>query len=109
MQGVFLDVHLQHEPQQTCRRVARVGERALNISYRTRIVTLGPAGRDFHNFNVVYRDDPAFEVVAFTATRIPGIAGRRYPTALAGTPYPDGIAIAPETELDRCLAGHARG
>ena len=45
---------------------------------------MGAAGRDFHNFNVVYRDDPAFEVVAFTAAQIPGIAGRRYPAALAG-------------------------
>lgn len=49
-----------------------------------RVLILGAAGRDFHNFNMVYRDDPAVTVVAFTATQIPGIAGRRYPTALAG-------------------------
>src|SRR3990170_5938793 len=67
---------------------------------RTRIVILGAAGREFHNFNVVYRDDPAVEVVAFTATQIPGIAGRRYPAALAGPLYPEGIAILPEAELD---------
>lgn len=50
-----------------------------------RLVILGAAGRDFHNFNVVYRDDPSVTVVAFTATQIPGIAGRRYPASLAGT------------------------
>jgi predicted GTPase len=56
-------------------------------------VILGAAGRDFHNFNVVYRDNPRFEVVAFTAAQIPDIAGRRYPAALAGARYPDGIPI----------------
>jgi predicted GTPase len=60
---------------------------------------MGAAGRDFHNFNVVYRDDPDTEVVAFTATQIPGIEGRRYPPALAGPRYPDGIEIHPEEEL----------
>lgn len=65
-----------------------------------RTVIMGAAGRDFHNFNVVYRDDPATEVVAFTAAQIPGIAGRRYPPALAGPRYPDGIAIVAEDELD---------
>ncbi|MBM3530380.1 MAG: GTPase [Alphaproteobacteria bacterium] len=65
----------------------------------TRIVIMGAAGRDFHNFNVVYRDDPAAEVVAFTATQIPGIAGRRYPPELAGPRYPDGIPIVAEDEL----------
>jgi predicted GTPase len=70
------------------------------MSRRRRIVIAGAAGRDFHNFNVVYRDDPACEVVAFTAAQIPGVAGRRYPAALAGPRYPDGIAILPEDELD---------
>ncbi len=65
-----------------------------------RIVICGAAGRDFHNFNVVYRDDPATQVVAFTATQIPGIDARRYPAALAGARYPDGIPIFPEYELD---------
>jgi predicted GTPase len=60
---------------------------------------MGAAGRDFHNFNVVYRDDPDTEVVAFTATQIPGIEGRRYPAALAGSRYPEGIEIRPEDEL----------
>jgi predicted GTPase len=66
----------------------------------TRVVILGAAGRDFHNFNVVYRDDPTVTVVAFTAAQIPGIAGRRYPSALAGPRYPDGIPIEDETELE---------
>jgi predicted GTPase len=64
-----------------------------------RIVIMGAAGRDFHNFNVVYRDDPASEVVAFTAAQIPGIADRRYPVSLAGPRYPDGIPILDEQDL----------
>lgn len=67
---------------------------------RKRILILGAAGRDFHNFNVVYRDDPGCEVVAFTATQIPGIAGRRYPPALSGPLYPAGIPIHDEAELE---------
>lgn len=67
---------------------------------RTRVLILGAAGRDFHVFNTVYRNDPASEVVAFTAAQIPGIAGRRYPAALAGSLYPDGVAIVDEAELD---------
>jgi predicted GTPase len=66
----------------------------------SRVVILGAAGRDFHNFNVVFRDDPAFEVIAFTAAQIPGIAGRRYPASLAGARYPQGIPIVAETELE---------
>ena len=54
------------------------------MTTRRRVLILGAAGRDFHNFNVVYRDDPRCEVVAFTAAQIPGIAGRRYPASLAG-------------------------
>ena len=65
-----------------------------------RIVLLGAAGREFHNFNVVYRDDPAAVVVAFTATQIPGIARRRYPPSLAGPRYPAGIPIAEEGALE---------
>jgi predicted GTPase len=60
---------------------------------------MGAAGRDFHNFNVVFRDDPEVRVEAFTATQIPNIDGRRYPAPLAGSLYPDGIPIVPETEL----------
>jgi predicted GTPase len=69
-----------------------------------RVVIVGAAGRDFHNFNVRYRDDPSFEVVAFTATQIPGIEGRVYPRELAGEQYPEGIPIAPEDELDGLVA-----
>ena len=58
-----------------------------------RLLILGAAGRDFHNFNTCFRDDPSVRVVAFTATQIPGIAGRRYPPELAGSHYPDGIPI----------------
>ena len=64
-----------------------------------RVIILGAAGRDFHNFNVVYRDDPSHTVVAFTATQIPGIEDRTYPAELAGPLYPDGIPIHPEEEL----------
>jgi len=67
---------------------------------RTRVVIMGAAGRDFHNFNLVYRDDPQTEVVAFTATQISGIANRRYPASLAGSLYPNGIPIFDESELD---------
>jgi predicted GTPase len=74
---------------------------------RERVLILGAAGRDFHNFNVVYRDDPAITVVAFTATQIPGIAGRRYPAALAGPRYPTGIPIEEEAELE-ALCRHER-
>ncbi|MCU0840979.1 MAG: cyclic 2,3-diphosphoglycerate synthase [Thiobacillaceae bacterium] len=77
------------------------------MATRTRIVILGAAGRDFHNFNVVCRDDPGVEVVAFTAAQIGGIAGRRYPPALAGPLYPDGIPILDEAELDALLAREA--
>ncbi len=72
-----------------------------------RVVIMGAAGRDFHNFNVVYRDDLAHQVVSFTATQIPGIAGRRYPPELAGPLYPEGIPIVAESELDELLAREA--
>ncbi len=74
--------------------------RTLSPSRPLRIVIMGAAGRDFHNFNVVYRDDPAVRVVAFTAAQIPGIAGRRYPPSLAGAHYPDGIPIVDESDLE---------
>jgi predicted GTPase len=71
---------------------------------RLKVVIMGAAGRDFHNFNVVYRDDPEVEVVAITATQIPGIADRRYPPELAGPLYPAGIPIVPEDELEKIFA-----
>lgn len=64
-----------------------------------RVIIMGAGGRDFHNFNVRYRDDDEVEVVAFTATQIPGIADRVYPQSLAGPRYPDGIPVRPEEEL----------
>ena len=70
---------------------------------RKRVVIMGAAGRDFHDFNVVYRTDPDVEVVAFTATQIPGIANRRYPAELAGPLYPEGIPILPETDLEAII------
>ncbi len=63
------------------------------------VIIMGAAGRDFHNFNVVYRDNPLYNVVAFTATQIPNIEGRKYPASLAGKLYPKGIPIYPESEL----------
>jgi predicted GTPase len=74
-----------------------------NTSAR-RVIIVGAAGRDFHNFNVVYRDDERFEVVAFTATQIPGIEGRTYPPQLAGSRYPEGIPIHHEDSLERLVA-----
>ncbi len=68
-----------------------------------RIVIAGAAGRDFHNFNVVYRGDPGCEVVAFTAAQIPGIDGRRYPASLAGPRYPEGIPVVPESEIENLI------
>jgi len=72
-------------------------------SMPTRVLILGAAGRDFHNFNVLYRGNPAYEVVGFTATQIPNIVDRRYPPELAGDGYPDGIAIHPESELENLI------
>ena len=71
-----------------------------------RILILGAAGRDFHNFNVVFRDDPGSIVVGFTAAQIPGIANRSYPATLAGDRYPSGIAIADESELEALCRTH---
>lgn len=68
-----------------------------------RVLILGAAGRDFHNFNVLYRHHPEYKVVAFTATQIPDIAGRTYPRALAGPMYPAGIPIYEERELERIV------
>ena len=74
------------------------------VAMTTRVLILGAAGRDFHNFNVLYRDDPDVDVVGFTATQIPNIDGRRYPPELAGSRYPEGIAIHPEDDLEKLVA-----
>src|SRR5919199_2401729 len=73
---------------------------------RRRVLIAGAAGRDFHNFNVVYRGRPECDVVAFTATQIPNIDGRVYPAALAGSLYPDGIPILPESALEQLVREH---
>jgi predicted GTPase len=69
-----------------------------------RVIIAGAAGRDFHNFNVVFRNNPNFLVVAFTATQIPDIANRRYPTELAGDFYPNGIPILEEKDLEKLIS-----
>jgi predicted GTPase len=74
---------------------------------RRRVLILGAAGRDFHCFNVVYRDDPSRHVIAFTASQIPGIEERRYPATLAGPLYPSGIPIEPEADLERLCGEHS--
>ena len=71
---------------------------------RTKVIILGAAGRDFHNFNCVYRGNEAFEVVAFTATQIPDIDGRKYPAELAGELYPNGIPIEDEGNIVELIA-----
>ncbi len=74
---------------------------------RTKVIIMGAAGRDFHNFNTVYRENSQYEVVAFTATQIPNIEGRKYPADLAGDQYPNGIPIHPEWELPKLIEQHA--
>jgi predicted GTPase len=73
---------------------------------KTKIIIIGAAGRDFHNFNVVYRNNPNVEVVAFTAAQIPDIDGRKYPASLAGELYPDGIPILAEEDLEKLIKEH---
>ncbi len=73
---------------------------------KNRVIIMGAAGRDFHNFNVYFRNNDAYEVIAFTATQIPGIEGRNYPPELAGSRYPKGIQILPEEELPRLIKEH---
>ena len=73
---------------------------------RVRTIIMGAAGRDFHNFNTFFRGNQAYEVVAFTATQIPNIDGRKYPKELAGDLYPEGIPIYPESELSSLIKQH---
>jgi predicted GTPase len=73
---------------------------------RQRVIIMGAAGRDFHNFNVYFRNNPHYQVVAFTATQIPNIEGRQYPPELAGDLYPQGISIHPEAELSPLILKH---
>jgi predicted GTPase len=73
---------------------------------KIKILIMGAAGRDFHNFNTYYRDNDLYDVVAFTATQIPDIEGRVYPSELAGKLYADGIPIYDESELESLIAKH---
>jgi predicted GTPase len=73
------------------------------LARRRRVLIMGAAGRDFHNFNTIFRDNERYEVVAFTATQIPNIDGRRYPAELSGELYAEGIPIHPESELERLI------
>jgi len=73
---------------------------------RAKVIIMGAAGRDFHNFNVYFRDNANYEVVAFTATQIPNIEGRKYPASLAGKLYPRGIDIYPEKDLTELIKKH---
>ena len=72
---------------------------------RRKVLILGAAGRDFHDFNLVYRDDRSTEVVAFTAAQLPNIADRRYPPELAGPQYPKGIPIRSAAEWPQIRQG----
>jgi predicted GTPase len=74
-----------------------------NDKERKRVLILGAAGRDFHNFNVCFRDQAEYQVVAFTAAQIPGIESRRYPPSLSGSLYPEGIPIFPEEKLEELI------
>jgi len=73
---------------------------------KKKVIIMGAAGRDFHNFNVYFRNNEEFEVIAFTATQIPNIEGRKYPKELAGKLYLDGIPIYPEDELENLIKKH---
>lgn len=76
------------------------------VSKRINTIIVGAAGRDFHNFNMLYRDNETYNVIAFTAAQIPNIAGRKYPAALAGKSYPKGIPIYEEKDLEQLIRTH---
>ena len=76
------------------------------MTRRERVLILGAAGRDFHNFNLYFRDNERYEVVGFTATQIPRIDDRRYPAELAGRLYPDGLGIFKEDDMEELIAAH---
>jgi predicted GTPase len=76
------------------------------MTEKKKVIIMGAAGRDFHNFNVYYRENEAYEIVAFTATQIPDIYGRKYPPELSGSLYPDGIPIYAEEELCSLIQKH---
>ena len=71
-----------------------------------KVIIMGAAGRDFHNFNVYFKDNPRYKVIGFTAAQIPDIDDRLYPPELAGGMYPEGIAIYPEEQLAELIRSH---
>jgi len=73
---------------------------------KIKVLIMGAAGRDFHNFNVYFRNNDSYEVIAFTAAQIPNIDDRKYPSVLAGPLYPEGIPIYPEGDLERLIKEH---
>lgn len=81
----------------------QTGETSTNPSNRERVLIMGAAGRDFHTFNLCFRDNPEYEVVAFTAAQIPGIENRCYPASLSGPLYPNGIPIYAEEKLEKLI------
>src|ERR1035438_7805670 len=83
----------------------RIRGKSMSIKPK-KILLLGAAGRDFHNFNVLFRGSAEYSVVGFTAAQIPGIANRRYPTELAGPLYPAGIPIFEEKDLEQLIREH---
>jgi predicted GTPase len=78
----------------------------MTIKEPKKVIIMGAAGRDFHNFNLIFRDNPEFQVIGFTATQIPNISNRIYPSSMAGSLYPNGIPIYPETKLDFLIKKH---
>jgi predicted GTPase len=93
----------------TCQSDKAFIPKFINLSKRImkrKVIIMGAAGRDFHNFNVFFRDNKDYKVVAFTAEQIPGIAGRNYPRVLAGRSYPKGIPIYPEKQLPDLIKKH---
>ncbi|MDP8233070.1 MAG: hypothetical protein P9L91_10450 [Candidatus Zophobacter franzmannii] len=73
---------------------------------KKKVIIMGAAGRDFHNFNNYFRDNEEYNVIAFTATQIPGIDDKKYPAELAGKLYPNGIKIHPESMVPKLIAEH---
>jgi len=71
-----------------------------------KVIIMGAAGRDFHNFQLYFKDNPSYQVVAFTAAQIPAIHGRVFPPELAGALYPEGIPVYPEEELETLIRSH---
>ena len=80
----------------------------MSANKRIKTIIMGAAGRDFHNFNMIYRDNELYDVVAFTAAQIPNIAGRKYPASLAGGLYPKGIPIYEERNLEDLIKKNGR-